>query len=173
MAAAAFATAFLAKDFVVSRHTAFFESFGNEAIHLIGHFLKHFLSGHKSLDALMSIRLVLKILEFADLLRVQFLTTAMTLFQRAAQSHDITIQSDGRLIGEECFSLFTGRLHGLIRSDGGTEGFDMGGNGRSKSSSHGPRCYRKNAHCRMKDAASVSIVITSCDSFSWSIGVVE
>jgi hypothetical protein len=52
-------------------------------------------------------------------------------------------------------------LDGLIRSDGGTEGFDVGGNGGSKSSCHGPRCYRKNAQCRMKDAASILIVIMS------------
>lgn len=59
MAAAAFATAFLAKDFVVSRHTAFFESLGNEAIHLGGHFLKYFLGSHKSLNALVSVSLIL------------------------------------------------------------------------------------------------------------------
>lgn len=83
----------------------------------------------------------------------------MTLLQGASQSHDLTIQSHSRLISEESFSLFTGGLDGLIRSDGGTEGFDVGGNGGSKSSCHGPRCYRKNAQCRMKDAASILIVI--------------
>lgn len=152
MAAAAFTTAFLSKDFIMRRDTAFFESLGNKAVHLIGHFLKHFLSGNIGLNPFMSIGLILQVLELADLFRVQFLTTAMTLLQGASQVHDIAIQGHSGLISEKALSLFTGGLDGLIRSDGGTEGFDMGGNGGSKGSCHGPRCYLRNTHCRMKDA---------------------
>ena len=68
MAAAAFATAFLTENLVMSRHTALFESLGDETIHLIRHILQYVLSGHKSLNTFMGISLILQILKFTNFL---------------------------------------------------------------------------------------------------------
>jgi hypothetical protein len=80
MTAAAFTTAFLAEDFIMSRHTSFFESLTDEAIHLVGDFLEDVLSGNKGLNSLMGVGLLLEHLKAADLSRIQWLPTAMTLF---------------------------------------------------------------------------------------------
>ena len=131
------------------RHTSFFESLTDEAIHLVGDFLENVLSSNKGLNTLMSVGFILQHLEAADLSRIQLLTTAMTLLQGAASGHHVTIQSHGLFVSEKGFSRFTGSLHGGIRYDGGTEGFDMRGDGRGEGYSHGQRCYRMNHNCRM------------------------
>ena len=177
MTAAAFTTAFLAEDFIMRRHTSFFESLANKAIHLVSDFLKDVLSSNKSLNAFMGVGLFLKHLEAADLCRVQLLTATVALLERAASGHHVTIQSHGLLVSEKGFRRFTGSLHGGIRYDGGTEGFNMRGDGGGEGYSHGRGCYRMNHNCRMPACTlmlSSSIGIPNDMTFlhtaDWQIG---
>jgi hypothetical protein len=77
------------------------------------------------------------------------LTAAVTLLKRATQIHHIAIKSHGWLVSEKGFRLVTGALDSSVRSDSGTEGFDMRGDGGGEGNSHGRRCYRKKSKCRM------------------------
>ncbi len=137
MAAAALAATACAEHFLGGRHAALLEGLGDEAVDVIGDLLEHVLGGDKGLNALMGVGLVLQVLKAVHLIRVELLTTAMALFEGAAQGHHLTVQTHCRLVGQEGLGLLARLLHVRVGHDGGTEGVDLGNKGGGKQLGHG------------------------------------
>jgi hypothetical protein len=89
--------------------------------------LKGVLGGHEFLDALVLVGLILQSLEAADFGRLKLGSAAVTLFQTAAQGHDVTIEGHGLLVCQEALGRIAGGLDVWIGGDGGAKGFDLGG----------------------------------------------